>query len=147
MAKENTGESLGFESCEAAIEFARPVGERIEIKKNVQFVTGKAEIRPESHALLDAVVCLMNNPQGDYLMTGMGNLRVEGHTDNVGSDSLNMKLSQERAKSVAEYLISAGLDSERVSSAGYGEEQPIADNSTGEGRALNRRVEFKLMRI
>jgi len=142
------GESaaLGFDSCESANELVKAVGERIEIEKTVQFVTGMAEIKPESHALLDAVVCLMNNPQGDYLEIGMGNLRVEGHTDSVGGNDMNMRLSQARAKSVADYLVQAGLSASRVESVGFGETNPVADNSSADGRNQNRRVEFHLVR-
>tara|TARA_R110002126_G_scaffold254247_1_gene397356 strand:+ start:61 stop:768 length:708 start_codon:yes stop_codon:yes gene_type:complete len=146
MADGASGEALGFDSCESANKFVKAVGERIEIEKTVQFVTGRAEIKPESHALLDAVVCLMNNPQGDYLVNGMGNLRVEGHTDSVGGNDMNMRLSQARAKSVADYLVQAGLSASRVESVGFGETNPVADNSSADGRSLNRRVEFHLVR-
>jgi len=65
---------------------------------------------------------------------------VEGHTDSVGSDAYNMKLSDRRAKSVFDYLTSRGVDPSRLSSVGKGETMPIADNSTAEGRQQNRRV-------
>ena len=69
---------------------------------------------------------------------------VEGHTDSVGSDSYNQNLSERRANAVREALISEGVDGSRVSSAGYGEARPIADNATDEGRAMNRRVEAEV---
>jgi len=69
---------------------------------------------------------------------------VIGHTDNVGSDSYNQALSERRASSVAEYLISQGLEPGKVTSQGRGESQPITDNESEEGRARNRRVELHL---
>ena len=69
---------------------------------------------------------------------------VEGHTDSVGSDTYTQNLSERRANSVREALISEGVDSSRVSSVGYGEARPIADNETDSGRAMNRRVEAEV---
>ena len=68
---------------------------------------------------------------------------VEGHTDSVGSEVYNQALSQRRAESVASYLINHGVSSSRLEAKGLGESNPIADNSTEDGRALNRRVELK----
>ena len=68
--------------------------------------------------------------------------RIEGHTDSTGSAELNQRLSQERAQSVMNYLIEKGIPSERMTSVGYGEDRPIADNNTREGRRTNRRVEI-----
>jgi OOP family OmpA-OmpF porin len=70
------------------------------------------------------------------------NVTVEGHTDSVGSDAYNMKLSQRRADTVRDYMISKGIASDRVTSEGFGETRPIASNDTAEGRAQNRRVEI-----
>jgi OOP family OmpA-OmpF porin len=74
-------------------------------------------------------------------------LRVElqGHTDSSGSDEYNLKLSERRANAVREYLISQGVSSQQLLARGYGETQPIADNSTAEGRAQNRRVVMKVL--
>lgn len=69
---------------------------------------------------------------------------IEGHTDNIGSDSYNQDLSQERADSVADKLVALGVDASRIDEKGYGEEQPIADNSTEQGRRQNRRVEVAI---
>lgn len=69
---------------------------------------------------------------------------VYGHTDSTGSDSYNMDLSKRRADAVARYLISQGVNSARIQTQGMGESYPIADNTTEEGRALNRRVEIKI---
>ena len=72
-------------------------------------------------------------------------VEVGGHTDNVGSDDANMKLSHERAKSVRNYLVKAGINSDRLQAKGYGETQPVADNDTEEGRKANRRTEFVIL--
>jgi OOP family OmpA-OmpF porin len=69
---------------------------------------------------------------------------VAGYTDSVGSDEYNLKLSQDRANSVKQYIVSRGAPGNRINPVGYGEQNPIADNGTEEGRALNRRVEFQV---
>ena len=72
-------------------------------------------------------------------------VEIDGHTDNVGSEDDNLKLSKDRALSVMQYIIEHSADKNRISSNGFGEAKPVADNSTDEGRALNRRVEFKIL--
>ena len=71
---------------------------------------------------------------------------IEGHTDNVGNKIENLYLSKERAKSVYDYLIQSGVQKQRLSYEGFGEEMPIVSNDSEEGRALNRRTEFKVIR-
>jgi outer membrane protein OmpA-like peptidoglycan-associated protein len=71
-------------------------------------------------------------------------LTIEGHTDNTGTNAHNMKLSNDRAKSVVDYLVSKGIDASRLTAVGFGEEKPVTTNKTAEGRTLNRRVELKL---
>jgi outer membrane protein OmpA-like peptidoglycan-associated protein len=73
---------------------------------------------------------------------GVKKVRVEGHTDTKGSKDANLKLSQARAESVMTYLVSLGIDRQRIESIGYGDGRPVAPNLTGRGRELNRRVEF-----
>ena len=68
---------------------------------------------------------------------------VSGHTDSDGDDDYNLELSEKRAEAVMKYLISNGIEQSRMNSIGYGETKPVADNSTDEGKSLNRRVEFK----
>lgn len=105
--------------------------------KNIHFETASATIKTESISDLDSIAdVLLDNPTL--------NVYIEGHTDNVGADDDNMALSQKRADAVKAYLVGKGVDATRLESKGYGETQPIADNSTPEGRALNRRVEVKL---
>jgi outer membrane protein OmpA-like peptidoglycan-associated protein len=108
---------------------------KIELKQTVFFDFNKATIKPVSYALLDDVAqALKDNPKIK--------VEVQGHTDSVGDDNFNLKLSQKRAESVRNYLIKKGISSDRMDPKGYGENVPIADNRTKEGRDQNRRVEF-----
>jgi outer membrane protein OmpA-like peptidoglycan-associated protein len=113
------------------------VGAKV-ILKNIFFEFGKATLKPESYAELDNVVKLLQNNEGVRL-------EISGHTDNIGSLKTNMKLSQDRAKAVVEYLIGKGIASGRLEYKGYAYTQPIAPNTTEAGRAQNRRVEFKVL--
>lgn len=103
----------------------------------VNFETGKALLKAESYDILDQVAEILE--KYPYYKC-----RVVGHTDNTGSSSTNQVLSVERAKSCYEYLRSRGLSEDRLTFTGMGSSQPIAPNTTEEGRELNRRVEFKL---
>ncbi len=106
--------------------------------QGIQFETAKAVIKPSSYSILDKVVQVMkDNPEYD--------LEINGHTDNVGDDAMNMELSQNRADAVKQYLIAKGIDAVRMTAKGFGETQPVEDNSTAAGRAKNRRVEFKVV--
>ena len=73
-------------------------------------------------------------------------IALGGHTDNVGKDDYNLKLSTDRSKSVYDYIVSKGIASTRLSTQGYGKTMPVADNNTEEGEALNRRVEFTIIK-
>jgi OOP family OmpA-OmpF porin len=103
---------------------------------NLEFDLGKATIRPKSYATLNKVAAL--------LVEKNFSLKLAGHTDNTGSDQLNMRLSKDRAESVKAYLVSKGANASRIEAIGFGEGQPIATNTTLEGRQQNRRVEFTL---
>jgi len=70
---------------------------------------------------------------------------IEGHTDNVGGESANMRLSQKRAEAVRDYLVSQGIASDRMTDKGFGKADPVASNETADGRAQNRRVELKVL--
>ncbi len=110
----------------------------VTIMRNVFFETDSYELLPESTVELDRVVeTLSQNPT----------IKVEigGHTDNQGAPDYNQKLSERRAKSVVDYLLSKSVSPERVSWKGYGESQPVAPNSSPEGRAMNRRTELKIL--
>ncbi|HRH99443.1 MAG TPA: OmpA family protein, partial [Saprospiraceae bacterium] len=103
--------------------------------RSVQFESGTAVITKSSYKNLDDVVTVMQKyPEM--------NVSIEGHTDNVGDDAMNQKLSEKRAKACADYLMKKGISEGRLMSAGYGETRPIGDNNTKDGRQLNRRTEF-----
>ena len=99
--------------------------------------TSKATIRRESFkALQDIVTVMQEYPKTHFV--------IEGHTDSTGSKAFNQKLSEERAASVLDYLVTIGMDKDRLSSVGYGPDRPIADNNTNAGRQENRRVQISL---
>jgi OOP family OmpA-OmpF porin len=105
--------------------------------KPIQFETGKDVLLKKSYGVLDEVVTtLKNNPE--YSLT------ISGHTDNVGDDAGNQILSERRAKVCYDYLIGKGVAAARITTAGYGETRPVADNKTAAGRENNRRVELEL---
>jgi outer membrane protein OmpA-like peptidoglycan-associated protein len=104
----------------------------------IYFETSKATLKPDSYEQLDQVIQFLEN-------NSTVRLEISGHTDNVGSLSVNMKLSEARAKAVVDYLVSQGIDKSRLESKGYAFNEPIAPNYTPEGREKNRRVEFKVL--
>jgi len=115
-------------------------GNRIQIKQQIRFRTNSAKISGKlSYTILGEVAAVLrDNPR-------IKKVRIEGHTDSVGSDAHNLKLSQERADAVRVELITLGVDPARMESVGYGETHPIAPNVTSAGRALNRRTEFNIV--
>ncbi len=105
------------------------------LKKGIQFKNNSAKLTSKSYGTLDDIVKLMNEiPEA--------NLEVQGHTDNVGSDEANQKLSQARAQAVMDYFTKKGIASDRLRAVGYGPTKPIADNKDKAGREKNRRVEL-----
>lgn len=105
------------------------------ITYGITFDVGKSTIKPESMGEINRIVQLMNeNPDLKF--------SVEGHTDSTGNEASNQKLSEERSKAIVDKLVELGIKSDRLTSVGKGQSTPIADNSTDEGRAKNRRVEF-----
>lgn len=114
------------------------LNKQITITDVIYFETGKAVIQERSFPLLDAITALIE-ARKDILR-----LRIEGHTDNIGPADFNMKLSADRAASVATYLAGKGIAAGRLEAVGRGEEDPIADNNTPKGRSENRRVEFEI---
>lgn len=104
----------------------------------INFETGKSTIKSESQPIVDEIYKMMkDNPSLKIL--------IEGHTDNVGNKASNQTLSEQRAASVKTALVNKGIAADRINTVGYGQDKPIADNSTDEGRAKNRRVEIKKM--
>jgi len=103
----------------------------------VNFDFNKSKLLPESYPILyDAAKTLLRNPDMK--------VEIQGYTDNVGSESYNKKLGQKRADAVKEYLVSKGVAANRLSTTSFGEGNPVADNKTADGRAMNRRIEFKV---
>jgi len=114
--------------------------DEIKLKERVEFQTDSAVLLPTSTPILDEVVKVMSeHPELEHV-------RVGGHTDSTSTPEHNMKLSEQRAASVKQYLIDHGIAADRLVSKGYGQTRPIADNATEEGRAQNRRVEIHVLR-
>lgn len=113
-------------------------GEKV-VLKNIFFETASYELLPASRVELEKLILFMNNNPSI-------NIEIGGHTDNVGKPMDNQLLSENRSKSVRSYLIKNGIDDNRIQYRGYGEEQPIDTNDTPEGRANNRRTEFKVLK-
>lgn len=113
-----------------------PQAQRI-VLRGVQFDLDKADIRPDAAVVLDEAANQLAASPGTSVAVG-------GHTDSTGADDYNQSLSERRAASVRDYLAGKGVDASRLSTSGYGESQPVADNATAEGRALNRRVELSV---
>jgi outer membrane protein OmpA-like peptidoglycan-associated protein len=103
---------------------------------NILFDTGKATLKPESAAALA--------PVGELLKSDVTlKLEIQGHTDNVGAAAANLRLSQERAAAVKAHLVqTVGIAAERLTTAGFGDTKPVADNATEAGKTQNRRVEL-----
>jgi OOP family OmpA-OmpF porin len=101
----------------------------------INFDTGKSTIKPESRPIIEQIIQMLKaNP--DLMIS------IEGHTDNVGNPKSNMTLSNDRAKSVMAEIVAQGIDIKRLSAVGFGQDKPVADNSTEQGKAQNRRVEL-----
>ena len=98
----------------------------------------KSVLKPEGRAKLDDVASKVKNINLEVII-------AVGHTDSIGSDAYNQKLSVRRAEAVKAYLVSKGIDKSRVYTEGKGEKQPVADNKTAAGRAKNRRVEIEVV--
>jgi OmpA-OmpF porin, OOP family len=103
----------------------------------IEFDSGQATLRPSGMAILDDMAAVILKLKG-------ANIEVRGHTDNVGQRSANIALSEARAQAVRTYLAQKGVDPATVAVSGLGPDQPVADNGSPEGRARNRRIEFKL---
>ncbi|WP_242393850.1 OmpA family protein [Anaeromyxobacter oryzisoli] len=112
--------------------------EKIEIKQQIHFAYAKARVLPDSFPLLNQVAQVMKD---------LPDMRVsiEGHTDAIGPEASNMRLSQRRADAVRDYLVSRGISADRLETVGFGPTQPIASNKTEKGRAKNRRTEFRIV--
>ncbi len=128
----------GPESNQGCPEIKEDVKTKIEYAaKNIFFETGSAKLKAISNKNLNEVAKLLKENESVQL-------DVEGHTDNSGKADKNQTLSENRAKAVFDYLVAKGIDAARMTSAGFGQDQPVADNATPAGRSKNRRVELKL---
>jgi outer membrane protein OmpA-like peptidoglycan-associated protein len=112
----------------------------VNLPDGVTFDVGSYTLKPEFRATLDDVAASMVKYPNSLI-------DVYGHTDSTGSDAFNQTLSENRARTVANYLTSRGVAAARIRSQGYGETMPVADNATDEGRRKNRRVEIKIVPV
>ena len=115
------------------------VSDNILVLVGVNFAFDKSDLLPESYPVLDKAVKLLND-KPDI------NVEIEGYTDWIGTDAYNQQLSVERAQTVKSYLVSKGIAANRLTTVGYGKTNPVADNQSDEGRAMNRRIVFKIIK-
>ena len=116
----------------------KPVTEKVTMAAETNFDFDKAVLKPEGKARLDDLI-------GKLKAVNLEVVIAIGHTDSIGSKAYNQKLSLRRADAVKAYLVSKGIEANRIQTGGRGETQPIADNKTREGRAKNRRVEIEVI--
>ncbi|MFN5170257.1 MAG: OmpA family protein [Cyclobacteriaceae bacterium] len=130
----------------------REIGDRVALTRNIEltqegktfrlthlnFTQGKAVIQPESFEELDELAALMNDNRKIVI-------QLEGHTDNLGRADLNLKLSEDRVEAVKKYLTGKGVGKDRIKTKAFGGTQPLSNDGTPEARALNRRVEIRVL--
>jgi OOP family OmpA-OmpF porin len=112
-----------------------PAPTKIVTLEGAHFDFNKATLKPEGKKRLDVAVKAMKDQPALHVT-------IEGHTDSIGSDAYNQKLSERRAEAAKAYIVSEGGDGKRIATEGFGKTRPIADNKTEEGRAKNRRVDL-----
>ena len=122
----------------APVVVAPPVASKVTYAADAFFDFDKSVIKPEGKAKLDDLISKISGINLEVII-------AVGHTDSVGSDTYNQKLSVRRSEAVKAYLVSKGIEKNRVYTEGKGEKQPVADNKTAEGRAKNRRVEIEVV--
>ncbi|MCB0397451.1 MAG: OmpA family protein, partial [Flavobacteriales bacterium] len=113
-------------------------GNTLELE-DIQFDFNKSDLLPASYTALNTLVTILKAEPSMKI-------EIDGHTDAEGTKERNLELSKERARAVAAYLVSKGIDKTRIQTKGYGDTQPKSDNQTKHGRAINRRVEVKIVR-
>ncbi len=114
-----------------------PVEEKI-VLNGIRFDFDKSVIKPEFVPVLDEAVEILKKHADKKV-------EIQGHTDSIGTDAYNEKLGMRRATAVKNYLVDKGVNGDNLTTVSFGESNPVADNGTKEGRAMNRRVEFKVM--
>jgi OOP family OmpA-OmpF porin len=124
--------------AKAPVVVAPPAATKVTYAADAFFAFDKAVLKPEGKAKLDDLVGKVKDINLEVII-------AVGHTDAVGTDGYNQKLSVKRSEAVKAYLVSKGIEKNRVYTEGKGEKQPVADNKTGEGRAKNRRVEIEVV--
>jgi OOP family OmpA-OmpF porin len=122
----------------AAAVVPAPTSEKVTFAADAFFDFDKSVLKPEGRAKLDDLVSKMSGLNLEVII-------AVGHTDSVGTDTYNQRLSIRRSEAVKSYLVSKGVEKNRVYTEGKGEKQPVADNKTAEGRAKNRRVEIEVV--
>ncbi len=116
----------------------KEIAEKGYIALYINFETGKSDIKPESQKTVDEIAEMLK-------ANAAMKISVEGHTDDVGTPAANKILSEKRAQSIMAYLVTKGIDKTRLTAKGWGQEKPIADNRTEDGKGKNRRVEIVKM--
>jgi OmpA-OmpF porin, OOP family len=116
------------------------VEDRINLGETVQFETNSAKLVSKSKTLLDEVAASLTEH------SEITKVQIEGHTDSKAGKAYNQRLSEQRAAAVKVYLVSRGIAADRLTTKGFGEDRPVADNTTEEGRFKNRRVDFKILK-
>lgn len=113
--------------------------DKIEVSETIEFETDSDQLKDNSTSILDEVIGIL---KGHAELT---KIQIEGNTDTQGTKAHNQKLSEQRADAVKKYLVDHGIDAKRLTTKGFGQDHPIADNGTEEGRHQNRRVDFKIV--
>ncbi len=136
-ASSDLGKAAGGAASQAALDKMNKKLQNVQNDKGpILFKTGGAAIDPKCDKTMQAIADIMAEFPGTHV-------EVNGHTDSSGNKKKNVKLSQDRANAVVDYLVkNKNVDAKRLSAKGYGPDKPIADTKTGEGRAKNRRVDF-----
>lgn len=114
-------------------------GERFEVRAKIAFPSASSELPASANPVLDEIAAALAT------YADIDRVVVEGHTDNAGDAAKNKDLSDRRAKAVVKYLTDKGIAADRLVGEGFGQERPIADNATEEGKANNRRVDFAIV--
>ncbi len=133
-------DTVGYEKTIEDVTLQKVEAGKKIVLNNIFFDSNQSTLRKESFSELQRAAKLMND------MTSL-EIEIAGHTDNVGSAKSNRQLSEQRAKAVTDYLVSKGGDKARIKYKGYGADQPVATNSTESGRQMNRRTEFKVLKV